>query len=230
MACHGCGSEKVFARALCQACYWRLRRNGTLERKNAINSGRCSASGCHERAIAKSLCSRHYQRAQHPLMAIWKLLRSRYPSQYPEEWDDFNVFLALVGERPKEGYQLRRKDAKKPWAGDNFHWLHPLHPDKKRLTTQAEYGRAWNLKRKYGVSTEEYAALMVAQDGKCAICRRNEVARDARTGRLRELAVDHCHKSGKKRGLLCSQCNKGVGHFDDDIDRLRAAIAYLETH
>lgn len=230
MTCEGCGSEKIFARKLCQACYWRLRRNGTLERKNAVNHGKCGASGCREKAIAKGLCSRHYQRVQHPLMATWKLLRSRAKGNYPAEWDVLDAFLLAVGSKPSEEHQLRRIDPTKPWSQENFIWLDPVHPEKKRIVYQAEYGRAWSLKRKYGITTDEYTKMSEKQKGLCAICGKKETTREPRTGRLKELAVDHCHKTGRARGLLCSQCNKGIGHFDDDVERIKSAITYLESH
>ena len=59
-------------------------------------------------------------------------------------------------------------------------------------------------------------------DGKCGIC-------GAERG-MRNHSLDHCHKTDKLRGILCGKCNLGLGHFNDDINRLRAAIAYLERH
>jgi Recombination endonuclease VII len=75
------------------------------------------------------------------------------------------------------------------------------------------------LKQAYGISSEEYAALLTAQGKVCAICKKKDRKR---------LSVDHCHDTRTVRGLLCTKCNIGLGHFDDDIERLRAAIAYLE--
>lgn len=73
----------------------------------------------------------------------------------------------------------------------------------------------------YGMSAEQYAALLESQGGTCAICERPE-----RTGR--NMPVDHCHETGQVRGLLCTSCNLGLGRFADDPTRLRAAADYLE--
>lgn len=87
--------------------------------------------------------------------------------------------------------------------------------------------------RRYGISESEYYDLLKKQDNKCAICSLPYFCRT--TKRLAEsnefkLAVDHCHKTGKVRGLLCYQCNVGLGKFSDDLDLLRKAVQYLEAH
>ena len=61
------------------------------------------------------------------------------------------------------------------------------------------------------------------QAGRCAICARM-------LGPGRHTNVDHCHTTGKVRGLLCHKCNNGLGRFEDSIDSLKAAIQYLEKH
>jgi hypothetical protein len=73
----------------------------------------------------------------------------------------------------------------------------------------------------YGLTPEEYGALLEAQDNRCAICRT-----DTPNGKG-SWHVDHNHATGQIRGLLCNDCNLGLGKFADDSDRLRAAIAYL---
>jgi hypothetical protein len=78
--------------------------------------------------------------------------------------------------------------------------------------------------KKYGISVEEYDAIKNEQGGLCAICggfpqRTNK--------RINRLCIDHDHKTGKVRGLICYNCNVGLGQFEDDIDRLSAAISYL---
>jgi hypothetical protein len=77
--------------------------------------------------------------------------------------------------------------------------------------------RKSHLKRKYGLTLEEFHAMLAAQGGGCAICGRPGVDQ-----------VDHDHRSGRVRGILCFRCNVALGQLDDDPDRLLAAIAYLD--
>lgn len=89
-------------------------------------------------------------------------------------------------------------------------------------------GRRKDILRKFGITLEEYNALLIKQNGVCAICQCKEKAKSVKGDRIKELAVDHSHKTGKIRGLLCMSCNKGLGSFDDDINKLYLAIKYLE--
>ena len=91
-----------------------------------------------------------------------------------------------------------------------------------------EHYRAKELKRDFDLSVQEYAALLLAQDGVCAVCRKPETA--TRYGKLKHLAVDHNHGTGEVRGLLCAECNTGLGKFGDDPALLRGAADYLDTH
>ncbi|KPK13993.1 MAG: hypothetical protein AMJ56_00350 [Anaerolineae bacterium SG8_19] len=68
--------------------------------------------------------------------------------------------------------------------------------------------------------------MLKAQNGVCAIC--NQPETHMRNGKLKALAVDHDHKSGAIRGLLCSDCNTGIGKLKDDHKVLQSAIQYLE--
>lgn len=79
-------------------------------------------------------------------------------------------------------------------------------------------------RRKYGITPEDYAKLLSDQGGSCAICR-CPPGDDAD-----DLRVDHCHKTGRVRGLLCSTCNAALGHFAEDPERIRRAAAYIESH
>lgn len=81
---------------------------------------------------------------------------------------------------------------------------------------------AVQLRRRYGISLEQYEAMLELQDGRCAICGRH----GDEFGR--RLAVDHCHETGKVRGLLCINCNPGIGAFRDNPELLRRAASYLE--
>jgi len=86
-----------------------------------------------------------------------------------------------------------------------------------------EHGRLQhNLKSRYGLSQEDYDRKLALQDHRCAIC--------LNFPSLRKLSVDHDHKTGKVRDLLCTRCNAAIGHFDEDSGKMLAAIAYLEKH
>lgn len=73
------------------------------------------------------------------------------------------------------------------------------------------------LKRRYGISLEEYRELERKQNGLCAIC----------GTKPKRLFVDHNHKTGKVRGLLCGNCNFGIGYFYENINNLQKSITYL---
>ena len=80
--------------------------------------------------------------------------------------------------------------------------------------------KSWGrlLKKKYGITKKVYADMFNAQNGECGICGRRQD---------RMLAVDHCHKTGMVRGLLCARCNMGLGSFGDSSIALITAIKYL---
>jgi len=80
---------------------------------------------------------------------------------------------------------------------------------------------------KQGSTVEEYEKLLKEQDGRCAICGRLDGHR-SRYGTSCKLAVDHDHKDGTVRGLLCNNCNRGLGRFKDSVVLLQAAIRYLQ--
>jgi hypothetical protein len=93
----------------------------------------------------------------------------------------------------------------------------------KHVEYQREYRRQHHRLHRYGLSYEEFLALLEKQDHKCAICgvQMEQKERDAN--------VDHDHVTKKVRGLLCRLCNVGVGHFRDDVELLLKAAAYLEN-
>ena len=86
--------------------------------------------------------------------------------------------------------------------------------------------RRW-LHNKYGISEQDYSALLEKQKGSCAICHKSQQCAD-KTKRRTRLYVDHCHKTGRIRGLLCFKCNVLLGCAGDDATLLRRAIAYLD--
>ena len=111
----------------------------------------------------------------------------------------------------------------------------------KRLIQIAEYvagkpkewiqakGRKFHLKRRYNITPQEYENKLASQDYKCAVCGKDAVD-NKRGGKLDPLHIDHCHKTGKLRDLLCHQCNSGLGQFKDNIEILQKAMDYLRKH
>lgn len=79
--------------------------------------------------------------------------------------------------------------------------------------------RAQKLLQRYGITEDEYNAMLLQQDGRCRIC-----------ARYRKLMVDHSHVTGKVRGLLCSHCNAALGFLEENVDAFAQAIIYIQSH
>jgi hypothetical protein len=99
---------------------------------------------------------------------------------------------------------------------------------KQRQNMSPEKARARrlrdNLKKTYGLTVDAYEAMVRRQDNKCAICGGPPF------GNGNRLYVDHDHRNGRVRELLCHGCNVGIGCFYEDTRKLEAAIAYLRKH
>ena len=89
--------------------------------------------------------------------------------------------------------------------------------------------RAYNLQYSYGMTVEEYDDLILSQNGCCAICGSDDPKgrKSGRGGGANRMCIDHCHDTGKVRGLLCHACNRALGNFGDNISNLERAILYL---
>ena len=218
---------------------------------------KCHVHNCTEFVIAKGLCRRHYmqvqrhgevvntrpkdwgQRKKHSAYKAWCGLRRNHLQNLCNDWkDDFWKFAQDVGEKPPNSKAFR-SDKSKLWSSDNFYWKEnrSLSEDRK------EYAREWrkkarianpdyylniDLKKRYGVTLEWYRETFSKQNGVCAICEQPETAKIR--GKGIAMAVDHCHTTGKVRGLLCTQCNRALGLFRDDKDNLVRAISYLTSN
>jgi hypothetical protein len=98
---------------------------------------------------------------------------------------------------------------------------------KKRSTqwklNNPEQVRESQLKNLYGITAQEYNTLIEDQSGRCAIC-----SKDFQSSKHTHL--DHCHLTGKIRGILCSNCNRGIGLLKDSVQILENAVQYLNQH
>jgi hypothetical protein len=96
------------------------------------------------------------------------------------------------------------------------------HPEKQR---------GYQRKKNYGISQEEYDALLLAQDGKCAVCGREDSGQK-RNGEYCQMLVDHDHETGKVRGLLCHDCNVALGWLEslEANGKEKLLRDYLQKH
>ena len=78
-------------------------------------------------------------------------------------------------------------------------------------------------KTQYGITLDDYYSMLKRQGDGCGICKEKTPG-----GRTKFFVVDHCHTTGKVRGLLCTKCNRGLGLFNDNTDKLLNAINYLK--
>lgn len=100
--------------------------------------------------------------------------------------------------------------------------------DKKNSEHRKQYEREYSYKKVYGLPQGGYQKMFAAQGGKCAICDGQETS--TRNGKIKLLAVDHCHETGEVRGLLCALCNASLGGFKDSIYLLSKAIEYRRRY
>ena len=97
-----------------------------------------------------------------------------------------------------------------------------FHKNRAREDGLQVYCKSCIRHRRHGVASDEYARLSHEQGGKCAICGKQPIKGS--------LSVDHDHRTGRVRGLLCHECNLAIGKLQDDVVVLRKAVAYLEAH
>jgi hypothetical protein len=113
--------------------------------------------------------------------------------------------------RKKSGLQGRCKDCQKNWRAQNEEWF-----------------MEWRFQKQYGISLSEYKKMEESQNGLCAICEQPEYRVDRRYGKVRRLCVDHNHKTGAVRMLLCDDCNVAVGRLHEDPERAIRMFEYLQ--
>lgn len=120
----------------------------------------------------------------------------------------------------------KRAEYQKRWRSENRaridekRRLWELNNPEKSKVYRAKITLAARCKKR-GITIEQYFDMLGAQGGKCKICRRGN------TGTKAQWHIDHCHSTGKVRGLLCHHCNAGLGHVQDNVDVLKAMISYL---
>lgn len=139
-----------------------------------------------------------------------------------------------LGEYQKEFY-LENKEFigkyHKEWYHKNKEYLKKVRIEyfKRYPIPKREYDRKTHLLSKYGITLEQYNEILDSQNGVCAICFTPSLFK-YKNGKIRNLSVDHDHKTGQVRGILCDICNRGLGHFKDSIDLLEKGKQYLQEY
>lgn len=118
--------------------------------------------------------------------------------------------------------KLTKSQRNLKWKKENPEKVKEYNEKYRSKSESKEKIRAWHYKEKYGITIDEYNFLLEKQRGVCSLCSLPERFRN------RRLAVDHCHTTGRVRGLLCQDCNTALGKFKENIEVLGKAIKYLE--
>ena len=156
------------------------------------------------------------------------------------------VLLDFYKQKFGDGYTAACKTCKreygKHYAKKNIEKVREKNKEyrknhKEELNTYSKNWRAQNPERikennikKFGITFKEYSDMLVSQNGVCAICKRKESMMSNNGKSVKDFCVDHCHSTGRVRGLLCNKCNSAIGYMDDNPNFLRNAIIYLEEN
>lgn len=164
----------------------------------------------------------------------------RYIRLYGEEITAARLALFYMNGKWPEGRVQFKNGNVDDCSFDNLTMFHSIHGqfDHKTQEGRTAYLRAYrraspilersrHLRFTFSISLEDYDRMLTAQGGVCAICKQPETHK--RNGKVKALAVDHDHRTGKIRGLLCADCNTGIGKLKDSIDVLTSAVQYLSA-
>jgi hypothetical protein len=123
------------------------------------------------------------------------------------DWND-KVEVAEYNKKYRADHKEQSRASKKRWRDKN----------KGKIDH-----RKHNIKKKYGISMDEWNALFISQGSRCAIC-------SSEQHKSTNWHTDHCHTTGIIRGILCGPCNTGLGKLGDSADRVFRAFEYLRKH
>jgi hypothetical protein len=131
--------------------------------------------------------------------------------------------MSTYTESQRKYYKNNRKKVLKKQNEYNSNNREKYRDNSKRFyKNNKDYYREWRMRHSYGFSIDEYNNMFKMQNGCCAICKTHQ------SELKKSLSVDHCHKTGKVRGLLCDSCNRGIGLLKDDPKILQIALEYLK--
>jgi len=139
--------------------------------------------------------------------------------------NDFNIHYGKT--RTKDKMRNECKECQKTHSREHWKKIATRESEKKKIyhLNNRKVAHGWHLKSKYGITLVDYQKMLDLQNGKCAIC-----GSDKPKGNYRHFAVDHNHTTGELRGLLCTQCNTGIGLLQDSPDLLLKAAEYIQSY
>jgi hypothetical protein len=120
----------------------------------------------------------------------------------------------------RERINAHRRANPEKYRDQNKKWR---HANRQQVLESSERCR---IKKKYGITLEQYRDRIAAQDGKCEICKQPPSGKRSKS----KLHLDHCHQTGKLRGFICGQCNTSLGMAKDSVAILAAMIVYLNKY
>jgi hypothetical protein len=215
--------RSVLARGLCRMHYQRDRLSGETGPAATVkvkrNSGLCARCGVAPRVPPSKCyclaCKRALERESAERRGTWKTPQSNC-SRCGGERDGGHQSYCAKCWRIKNAERATQPCAR---CGKDR-----VETDKTNPVYCYNCWRNWWLLRKYGITGDQYEQMLIDQGNRCAICRTEP------NGRTWHVDHDHAIETKRPRGILCDNCNRGLGHFGDDPARLRAAADYLEAH
>ncbi len=253
MPCSYCKDEKVHAKGYCPNCYARYLKYGSPEKRRVRKVGDCSYCEKHGRLVARDLCKNCYARyVQHGSPEYRKvqkydvcsfcgtetriiakgLCNACYQRQYHHGTPDYRKVrricsipgcenqVASKGLCDKHRMRLRKHGDPNLTRVQKTEWSKNFSQATKNS----------DLKKSFGITLEDYNKMKDVQGDRCAICGQTEKTINSNSRKTQALAVDHCHATGAIRGLLCAQCNNGLGRFKDSPELLEKAAEYIRKH
>jgi len=134
--------------------------------------------------------------------------------KYCNKLQEFNQFGTYqIKGRSYKNYRLKCNTCRRTEEAERYKKFPEIQIKMK------ERSKIYSLNKSYGLTLEDVQHRKVQQNFRCAICKHEK-----------NLCVDHDHKSGRNRGMLCKSCNFGIGYFHDNVDNLIHAIEYLKEY